>query len=154
MLAHKLLSIDYLEQSIDFKKKIYIKRANGSKIVNGKAVAELENLKQTIASESIQHQMLMKKVSETVVVQDWFKQEEHTLSKVIGYDFATGSGEKEAMQIANYAKDEYNKRVKAWMKINKDQPVEVQKAYLTELRQDIVNKYDQVKVLTHKNCQK
>ena len=29
MLAHKLLSIDYLEQSIDFKKKIYIAFSGG-----------------------------------------------------------------------------------------------------------------------------
>jgi predicted phosphoadenosine phosphosulfate sulfurtransferase len=29
VLAHKLLSIDYLEQSIDFKKKIYIAFSGG-----------------------------------------------------------------------------------------------------------------------------
>lgn len=120
---------------------IGFKRTNGSKIVNGKSVEELNNLKQTLEMEEIQHQGLMKKVSDTVVVQDWYKQEERVLTKKAGFDFVTGVGEQDGLERANLAKDEYSKRVKAWMKINGDQPVEYQKAFLSELKTDLMNKY-------------
>jgi len=127
---------------------ISFKRANGSKIVSGKSVEELNNLKQTLETEEIQHQMAMKKVSDTVVVQDWYKQEERVLAKKAGFDFVTGIGEQDGLERANLAKDEYSKRVKAWMKINSDQPVEYQKAFLSELKTDLINKYEDKDIQT------
>lgn len=121
---------------------ISFKRANGSKIVNGKSVEELNNLKQTLETEEIQHQMAMKKVSDTVVVQDWYKQEERVLAKKAGFDFVTGTGDEDGLERANLAKDEYSKRVKAWMRTNSNQPVELQKAFLSELKTDLMNKYE------------
>ena len=122
------------------------KRSNGSKIVNGKAIEELNNLKQTLIAEELQHQVAMKKISDNVIAQDWYTQEERTLTKKLGYDFATGTGSTEALEKANLAKDEYNKRVKAWMSLNNEQPIELQKAFFTELRQDIVNKYEDFEI--------
>ena len=133
-------ALNLIDELINFK------RANGSKIVSGKSIEELNNLKQTLEGEEIQHQILMKKVSDNVLVQDWFKQEEHVLTKKLGYDFQTGSGETTALEKANIGKDEFNKRVKAWMRLNGDQPIEVQKAFITELRLDIANKYENFEI--------
>ncbi|AXH71600.1 hypothetical protein P200_gp032 [Pelagibacter phage HTVC200P] len=135
-------SADYDAAEALVDELLAFERSNGSKIVSGSNIEVLNNLKQTLITEELQHQVAMKKVSDNVIAQDWYTQEERTLTKKLGYDFATGTGSTEALEKANLAKDEYNKRVKAWMSLNNDLPIEAQKAYFTELRQDIVNKYE------------
>ena len=128
-------ALDLVDELISFE------RANGSKIVTGANIEAINELKQKITVESIQHQGTLNKISGDNEVADWYAQEEKTL--VLSFwDPLKGKGGTEGKEISDKAKDEYEQRSREWLKLNDDASLFERKQYLVELRQDLVNKYE------------
>ena len=128
-------ALDLVDELISFE------RANGSKIVTGANIEAINELKQKITVESIQHQGTLNKISGDNEIADWYKQEEKTL--VLSFwDPLKGKGGTEGKEISDKAKDEYEQRSREWLKLNDDASLFERKQYLVELRQDLVNKYE------------
>jgi hypothetical protein len=128
-------ALDLVDELISFE------RANGSKIVTGANIEAINELKQKITVESIQHQGTLNKISGDDEIADWYKQEEKTL--VLSFwDPLKGKGGTEGKEMSDLAKDEYKQRSREWLKLNDDASVPERKQYLIELRQDLVNKYE------------
>ena len=128
-------AIELVDELINFK------RANGSMVVTGKSVEEINDLKQKLVVEQIQHDNAVDKVSKDKEVEEWFTQEENTLGLKF-WDPLKSKGSTEGKQIADTAKDEYTQRAREWLKLNDNLPELERKQYLTELMQDIANKYE------------
>ena len=128
-------ALDLVDELISFE------RANGSKIVTGANIEAINELKQKITIESIQHEGTLNKISGDDEVADWYAQEEKTL--VLSFwDPLKGKGGTEGKEISDKAKDEYEQRSREWLKLNDDVSLFERKQYLIELRQDLVNKYE------------
>lgn len=128
-------ALDLVDELISFE------RANGSKIVTGANIEAINELKQKITVESIQHQGTLNKISGDNEIADWYKQEEKTL--VLSFwDPLKSKGGTDGKQMADLSRDEYEQRSREWLKLNDDASVPERKQYLIELRQDLVNKYE------------
>ena len=128
-------ALDLVDELISFE------RANGSKIVTGANIEAINELKQKITVESIQHQGTLNKISGDNEVADWYSQEEKTL--VLSFwDPLKSKGGTDGKQMADLSRDEYEQRSREWLKLNDNASVPERKQYLIELRQDLVNKYE------------
>ena len=128
-------ALDLVDELISFE------RANGSKIVTGANIEAINELKQKITVESIQHQGTLNKISGDNEIADWYKQEEKTL--VLSFwDPLKSKGGTDGKQMADLSRDEYEQRSREWLKLNDNASVPERKQYLIELRQDLVNKYE------------
>ena len=128
-------AIELVDELINFK------RANGSMVVTGKNVEEINNLKQKLVVEQIQHDNAVNKVAEDNDVVEWYDQEEKTL-RLGFWDPLKSKGGTEGKQLADASADEYEQRAREWLKLNDDATLLEKKQYLVELRQDIFNKYE------------
>ena len=120
---------------------INFKRANGSMVVTGKNVEQINDLKQKLIVEQIQHDSAVNKVAEDNDVVKWYDQEEKTL-RLGFWDPLKSKGGTEGKQMADTAADEYEQRSREWLKLNDGATLFEKKQYLVELRQDVFNKYE------------
>ena len=132
---------DKAEQLIDAL--LDFKRPTGSKYVTGATTEKLNDLKQKILTEKIKHETAMKNVSDNNEVNDWYKQEEKTLTLSLGWD-PIKTDDTGAKERADLASDEFKKRAITWLRENRDLSLDEKKTYLMDLRMDIKNKYDGV----------